>query len=467
MGAGNNNQKNKKLRVLVITLGGERRKYIEEMFADPVLAESFEAPVFSEGVSSRSIRNRIGFFRAAHKAGLLPIQEWEAISSRARDENEHPERFRGQRTESFFDCLDTVPVTTGGRRGSSEDVKLHYSVELWRKAKGINRGRSVLACVFAHLIAIQRFVDANANANAAENGDGAAAGGFDLILEDNVRTPPRSCAGRVRAAAAATRDWENSSPENGRRCHFRFVGWLGSIPNLEWILGTHVPKRKHNVVVRNNKKNNNGTGEEAEAEAATVCPLPRLEDLDEDVAANGVAANEPDGGGGDDNETEPGEMHQHRQPGGNLLWGAYAYWISGEAHGALMETLRTDVGALLWKSKRMRNYAVKPIDKILPRRISELFGHPGSVQIVTHPAFFRAPMLTSKIHTKWDPGFCDSTDRQLTATGLAWSDLWLTPTERAVVEHHEHSGTWCSSTAAPAEQPPSSEEQQPRSLSSS
>lgn len=103
--------------------------------------------------------------------------------------------------------------------------------------------------------------------------------------------------------------------------------------------------------------------------------------------------------------------------------------------------LRKDVGALLWKGKRARYYTVKPIDKVLPRQIMSLCGV-ESVQIATHPAFFRAPMLTSKIHVKWDPQFCKSTEYQLKATGLDWSHLWLGDAEREAVVRRQKSGEW-------------------------
>ena len=64
------------------------------------------------------------------------------------------------------------------------------------------------------------------------------------------------------------------------------------------------------------------------------------------------------------------------------------------------------------------------------------------VHITTHPAFVRAPMLTSKIHSQWDPEFCKSTSYQLTQSNLTWSDIWLTDTERAIVSYHEQKGLW-------------------------
>jgi len=107
-----------------------------------------------------------------------------------------------------------------------------------------------------------------------------------------------------------------------------------------------------------------------------------------------------------------------------------------------MKVLQRDVGSLLWKSKRARYYSVKPVDKILPRQVMSLFGK-ASLRISSHPAFFRAPMLTSKIHSQWDPEFCRSTEFQLSqAGGLGWSDLWLTEAERSIVSHHSRNGEW-------------------------
>lgn len=50
--------------------------------------------------------------------------------------------------------------------------------------------------------------------------------------------------------------------------------------------------------------------------------------------------------------------------------------------------------------------------------------------------------LSSKIHTKWDPEFCKSTEYQLTQCSLNWNDLFLTETERLIVEHRVSSGSW-------------------------
>lgn len=78
-------------------------------------------------------------------------------------------------------------------------------------------------------------------------------------------------------------------------------------------------------------------------------------------------------------------------------WGAYAYWISAEGYKAVISSLQKDVGSLLWKGKRMRCYQVKPVDKIIPRKVANYFSEGYKhIHVATHPAFFRAPMLTSK-----------------------------------------------------------------------
>jgi hypothetical protein len=144
-------------------------------------------------------------------------------------------------------------------------------------------------------------------------------------------------------------------------------------------------------------------------------------------------------------------------PGGTPVWGAYAYWVSRRGLEMLLEDLRLDVGALVWKGKRMRCHIAKPIDKILPRRIMARLGK-NSVHLTTRPAFFRAPMLTSKIHTQYDSEFCRSTEYQLKhcsgdnenalQQSLSWENLWLSEDERAIVLYKEKSpdGVWITLT---------------------
>jgi hypothetical protein len=433
----------RKLRALVITLpNSSRQEHIRAMFAS--VATDFEPPVFSEGIPQRSLRNRLECLRICHQAGLVPDVEWQAIQAAMADrdageaERRDPKRFLNH-------CLAHVPVNTQGRRGSKADLKVHYSTELWRKAKTINRGRAVLACTLAHLIALRKWYD-NDNAN-NDNDNDYDNDKFDMILEDNVRLAiPHGgggCGGAeaIWQAQQATLDWEQ---QEGQTCHLRFLGWLGSIPNLQWILQRHAahcafPQPAH---------------------PQTILPFPTTQQIVADLKQHGWDNNNnnmqhdgnPHGDGNDNNnnnqkqpkdEDETKIAKAHTLPGGTPVWGSYAYWMSREGYQALLSRLQTDVGSLLWKSKRGRYYHVKPADKVLPRVLMDHFGMTsGAVQLARVPAFFRAPMLTSKIHVRFDPEFCKSTEYQLQQCNLQWSDLWLTEEEQEVIRHRQAHGEW-------------------------
>ena len=138
---------------MIITMGGEREAQMMALFDHPFLQQHFEPPVFSPGIPSRSLRNRNQCLKYAHMAGLIPDgPEWTALEQAANDP-----QYQGTQADRFFECLQDIPVASG-RRGSQQDVQVHFSCELWRKAKSLNRGRAVLACVLAHLIAIRQFV---------------------------------------------------------------------------------------------------------------------------------------------------------------------------------------------------------------------------------------------------------------------------------------------------------------------
>jgi hypothetical protein len=316
-----------------------------------------------------------------------------------------------------------------GRVGVDHDTELHYSVELWRKAKTINRGRAVIGCSMAHLIAMRKCVTE----------------GYDIILEDNVRAPPAECALRMREAALGCQE---QSAASGTECHMRYMGWLGSLPNLNWIFQSYAKQEAFQRVSTDTSHPDH-----------TTVAFPKTEDIlrfleladtksSEKEPENPVDGSEDldptDGPEDVDPDLESAEAIKNtegRGPGGTPVWGAFAYWVSKEGYEHVLEILRKDVGAMLWKGKRARYYKVKPIDKILPRRIMNHFGQ-AAVQIATKPTFFRAPMLTSKIHTQWDPEFCKSTDYQLKQIGLDWSDLFLTEAEQEIVLHHDQHGEW-------------------------
>ena len=412
----------RKLKALIITMGSTRKALIEEMFAQHFMEEHFEPLEFSQGVPSRDLRNRWNFLTICNECGLIPEEEWHALQLGQEDPHyqKHPEQ--------FFECLKDVPVKPG-RRGSSYDVTLHYSVELWRKAKTVNRGRAVLGCTLAHLIALKRYF--------AED--------FDIILEDNVRVPMKDCATRIGETRKACLEWEQQQQKEGnmnrngqpQKCHLRFLGWLGSIPNLQWILERHTQKRAFQRQQQENNAN------------ISVVPFPLTQEIEADLREqeeeNPTDDNHKsycDNDNDNDEHENDASAKTARKPGGTPVWGSYAYWMSEGGYKALLTRLQNDVGALLWKGKRMRYYSVKPADKVLPRVLMEHFGQ-EAVQLSTHPGFFRAPMLTSKIHTQWDPEFCKSTMFQLQrAGGLGWADLWLSEDEREIIRHYETHGDW-------------------------
>ncbi|KAL7470632.1 hypothetical protein ACHAXS_010882 [Conticribra weissflogii] len=240
----------RKLRPIVISIirdnGDEtepsRHKHITDMFAQhPSLAFHFEPPVFSPGVPSRDIRNRIKFLQYANQAGLISKAEWEAIQKAVGEqrggshylptslnekciekddvtlkhetidpfrylatttiikhsetesdnpsfEDDHADQKRKKKWYPKTETKSLVPISPD-RKGPEADILLPYSMELWRKGKALNRDRSVFACTLAHLIAMKRLVGKNADAeNDLNNGNEKCGGNdFDFILEDNTR----------------------------------------------------------------------------------------------------------------------------------------------------------------------------------------------------------------------------------------------------------------------------------------
>jgi len=433
----------RKLRPLVITMGGKRKEYISEMFSHPAMAPYFEPPAFSPGVPQRELRNRMGLMTHAGKAGIIPQPEWEALSSpQAKILNEDDPK-------TLFEVLDDVPVEPG-RLGSDFDVKLHYSIELWQKAKGINRGRSVLACSLAHLIAMRTLVE----------------DGYDFILEDNVRaaiTNPEEddtnadgeiyceCAERIWSAKQASVEWESATRQ---MCHLRYYGWLGSRPNLEFVMNVHRPQMQF-------------ARKEEGSDVRTVFPFPIESDVEKHLgkdsslsaSASNMTSAKAKAVEAEEREKADNNKDKRTKPGGTPIFGAFAYWVSAEGYDAIIKSLQKDVGGMLWKGKRMRCHQVKPIDKIIPRRIKTSFSKTDSqdgrkhIHVATHPAFFRAPMLTSQIHSQWDPEFCRSSEYQMNQCnrengedGQAWRHLWLTKDESDIVDHRAVHGKWLTLT---------------------
>eukprot|EP00586_Coscinodiscus_wailesii_P011694 CAMPEP_0172511342 /NCGR_PEP_ID=MMETSP1066-20121228/235600_1 /TAXON_ID=671091 /ORGANISM="Coscinodiscus wailesii, Strain CCMP2513" /LENGTH=367 /DNA_ID=CAMNT_0013290663 /DNA_START=187 /DNA_END=1287 /DNA_ORIENTATION=- len=341
-------QQHPKIRPLIITMGGERQKTLTTIFSSPPYSTHFAPPAFSPGITSRALRNRRGLFLAASAASLLPPAEAAILSPALA-------RDASLSPADVTFLLRDVPISPD-RRGSEEDRKLHYATELWRKAKTLNRDRAVLACALAHLVAMKTFVGGDDDDDEGTNDENR----YDVILEDGVRLlrDAAECARRVRLATAAAA----VAP-----AHVVYFGWLGSRENIKWVYDTYAPRF---------------AGSATTSAEGSVIPFPL-----------NVEKNEATGSG-------------------TPVWGAYAYRISRAGYAALLSELRRDVGALMWRGKRMKCYRAKPIDKVLPRRVGSVCGE-GSVVLSLRPCFFRAPMLTSKIHEKWDGAFCESTTVQL------------------------------------------------------
>jgi len=258
----------------------------------------------------------------------------------------------------------------------------------------------------AHLMAMKKLVEEN----------------FDVILEDNTRMPLDLVASRI---------WDTiDASERGGECHLRYYGWLGSLPNIQWVFNVHSNRQ----MVRTDNDNDD----------TEIFNFPVPADFDDKVAVEKEGEEESNIISSEDNNNEDAaniSSAAHTTPGGSAIWGAYAYWVSKDGYNTLIERLRNDVGAIVWKGKRMRNYLIKPIDKALPRTVAAAFSR-EHIHLTKNPAFFRAPMLTSKIHSKWDPDFCSSTNYQLCRTSFEWSDLWLTGLERQIVDHFQSTGEW-------------------------
>ena len=346
-----------------------------------------------------------------------------------------------------YKTTSLVPISPD-RCGSPEDIALPYSMELYRKAKTLNRDRSVLGCTLAHLIAMKTLVGGEErgklDATTLDTEDDTT--GYDFILEDNVRAfvglenddDGTSC-------ECANRIWDiiEASKSAPQQCHMRYFGWLGSLPNISWVYNNHIPRS----ALSNRTSQNECDGRIA------LFPFPTANDFElDDIAASGQESRrrsneivEEDDEEEDANDGKP----RFTTPGGSqAVWGAFAYTISSAAYHSLLTQLQNDVGSLVWKGKRMRCYHAKPIDKVLPRHIKSAFG-PESIHLPSKVAFVRCPMLGSLLHPQWEEGFCSSTElqHQLSTIGCddgsnVWDSVLLMGEEEQLVNYRKTTGKW-------------------------
>jgi len=147
-----------------------------------------------------------------------------------------------------------------------------------------------------------------------------------------------------------------------------------------------------------------------------------------------------------DTTEESSTQPSFSSPGGTAIWGMFAYTISPAAYHSLITQLQNDVGMLMWKGKRMRAFQAKAIDKIIPRTVREIYGE-MSVHLSDKVAFVRCPMLGSLLHKQWEEGFCESTELQhaLSHRGEGcdvWDYVWLEQVERQIVQYRKENGKW-------------------------
>ena len=324
----------------------------------------------------------------------------------------------------IIDPFRYLEETTQAPVGKGEDEKRYdcrsskfTAIELWAKAKTLNRGRSVLACVMAHLMAMKTLVgdqDENACLGSADSSR------FDFILEDNVRAFDGS------GSECAKRIWQLVEASSSRGCHLRYYGWLGSAPNLTWVFSKHIPRKAFN---------------RADGSDFSIFPLPTNEDFELDGIVSSAKPTRQR------NTTEGSNESPHFEtPGGTAVWGTFAYTVSPKTYHSLVRRLQQDVGALMWKGKRMRCFVAKPFDKILPRHTRQEFGA-QAIHLTSKVAFVRAPMLGSLIHPQWEVGFCTSTELQHGLSShedgkYVWDNVWLSGSEHELIARRKESGEW-------------------------
>ena len=321
-----------------------------------------------------------------------------------------------------------VPISPH-RKGSEEDIALPYSIELWQKAKSLSRDRSVFGCTLAHLIAMKTLI----------GDDTSKTNDFDFILEDNVRAFlgvdnnlndwtgwSCECANRIwdmiELSGELGKDGIAMQSDNLSSCHLRYYGWLGSLPNLNWVYQNHMPRK--------------GYG----AYDMKIFPFPTNDDFELDSIPTDKESIKQQKKTGTKSTEKSNDTPQFTTPGGTAVFGTFAYTVSKSAYHTLIHNLQNDVGALMWKSKKMRAYHAKPIDKILPRHVRSEYGE-KCVHLPSKVAFVRCPMLGSLLHPQWEEGFCQSTELQYELSvanearpASVWDCVWLTDEERQRVE---------------------------------
>ena len=288
------------------------------------------------------------------------------------------------------------------------DDELHQT--MWLRCRSLSRDRAVLACYLAHLRAMRKAVQL----------------GADVIFEDNVRMP-------------------SEPPNEAAR---RIIECVRASPHADLRLFGFGARAEDHEAVYGNAQPEDG-----------ALPLPF--------------------------RFPPGESEDIR-PGVKQIpaaWGAYAYWISRHGWENLLHRIRNDMpmAVVAERGKNLRGFIVRPIDRILVSRCvsqeddceeamrslnvrqaegSSIASHELAMQGQTRnqpamvnlsrvvagaPCCYRAPMLRSTIHDKWDGAFCVSSEAQMrccVAVRDSFQGLWLSEAEREAVRLQKEHGEW-------------------------
>ena len=480
-----------------------RHEQITCMFqTNPSLSAHFEPPVFSPGVPSREIRNRLKLMEYANQAGLLPELEWQLIC-RALNEQLSPsddasgddealcsevtqdlsklelsqESIAGK-TQTVIDPFKYLVITTRVKPDNNCDETnatdaTNSNKQMKKKVKKnehetkslipISPNRRGAAedisvpysvelwrksktlnrdrSVFGCSLAHLIAMKTLIGDNYDESDDDLSSheAKFDFILEDNVR------------AFVGLEDTDDGTSSSTCECACRIWDLIEASnraqdkPHLRYYgwLGSkpNLTWLYNNHIPRKAFATETGEGN------SRIFPFPTNNDflLDSiDGTSSEPATSQPKKK--DASKEDSSKQPSFSTPGGTAIWGMFAYTISPAAYHSLIAQLQNDVGMLMWKGKRMRAFQAKAIDKIIPRTVREVYGE-MSVHLSDKVAFVRCPMLGSLLHKHWEEGFCESTELQYAFSSHGegcnvWDNVWLEDVERQIVDYRKKNGKW-------------------------
>ena len=346
-----------------------------------------------------------------------------------------PLRTRAQIEKSCGDVLDLI--------GFDEEQRATFT-RLASLARPENR--KVLGCLLANIRAM----------NAATENE--ATSRRSLIVEDNVRFLTAGAAAGVRAALDAATD---------TGVDLVFLGYLAHDDTLQNIVAKSVRGRADGAVLIDPAVDETG-GEASPVSPETVLALLR-EFCTSHPGSDFVSASEfklfllkhaplfSHSGkgwrsyleslrpfvqtrlsGSHANELQvrnvpaaAGPIHTTVVKKNHELWGTFAYSITRRLFTELCTEIRQQFPQSIFRPCK-RDCRVVPIDKLIQR-----CSHRAtlSVRVAATPTCFRMPpTLASKIHPKWDKAYFRSTSLQLRSLALAWSDIWLLPSEQEAAQ---------------------------------